>query len=205
MIPKQSDFIDSDALSERIYFRPELKCCLPFSVKEIAFVTDDPMEDKMMKRLTTIQTGLLALCATMVLSASVWAAAPAGAGRPGQMMHAMQHGPGYYGAHWKQTLTDDQRTKVDKIRLDYLKKKYPLKAKKKAAKTELALLVAQDSPNRSAINKKIVGLVDLKKQLLQLRYDYKLEVRKLLTAEQRVQFDTALLKKAHHGKRYGRH
>jgi len=159
------------------------------------------MEDETMKRVNIIQAGLLALFATMALSASALAnPLPRG----GPMMHGM-HGPGYFGKHWKETLTDDQRVKIDQIRLDYLKKKYPLKAKKKAAKIELTLLVTGNSPNKRAIDKKIDELVGLKKQMLQLRYDYKMVVRKLLNAEQRVLFDTALLKKAQHGKGHGRH
>lgn len=159
----------------------------------------------MMKRLSTIQASLLAFFTMMALSTSVWADPTAREGQSGAMMHGMQKEHGSYGMHWKQTLTDDQRAKIGKMRLDYFKKKYPLKAKKKAAKIELALLVAQDDPNKRAINKKIDDLVGLKKQLLQLRYDHKLKVRKALNAEQRVLFDTKLLKKAHHGKRRHRH
>jgi len=163
------------------------------------------MEDKIMKRLSAIPVSLFALFAMMALSAGVLADAPSHAGGPGSMMSAMHHGKGDHDSDWKQSLSDEQRTTLDKLRLDYFKKKYPLKAKKQLLKTELALLLTQDSPNMGAINKKIDELVDLKRELLRLRAEHKIEVRKLLNAEQRVQFDTKLLKKAYGGKRHGAH
>jgi len=163
------------------------------------------MEDETMKRLSTIPVSLFALLAMMAVSAGVLAVPPSHAGGPGSMMSAMHHGKGDHDGDWKQSLSDEQRTKLDKLRLDYFKKKYPLKAQKTALKTELALLLAQDSPNMGNINKKIDELVGLKRQMLQLRAEHKIEVRKLLNAEQRVQFDTKLLKKAYYGKRHGGH
>lgn len=159
----------------------------------------------MVKRLNPIHVGLVTLFTAMALSASVSADPASPEGRGGQMMHGAYGGSWGYAAHWKRTLTDEQRATIDRLRLDYLKKKYPLKARTKALKTELALLVTQDSPNKRDINKKIDELVDLKRQLLQLHYDYKVEVRKVLTAEQRVSFDIGLLKKSQHGKWRGRH
>jgi len=163
------------------------------------------MEDEMMKRLSTTPVSLFALFAMMAVSAGVLAAPPSHAGGEGSMMSAMQHSKGGHGTDWKQTLSDEQRTKLDKLRLDYFKNKYPLKAKKKVLETDLALLLTQESPNMGGINKKIDELVDLKRQLLQLRAEHKIEIRKLLNAEQRVLFDTKLLKKAYYGKGHGSH
>ena len=157
-----------------------------------------------MKTPRTLRISLFTLLATMLLSAGVLAN-PSSHGGQGGMMAGMHHGAHHSGMQWKQMLTDEQRVKIDGMHLEFMKKKYPLKDKKKALKTELALLVAQDSPNQRAINKKIDELIALKRQLMQLRYDHKLKVRKVLDAQQRVHFDTALLKKAQHGKRGGRH
>ena len=122
----------------------------------------------------------------------------------GKSMHmGMRHDGG-----WKARLTDEQSTKISKLKLDYKKKKYPLKARMKQAKIELALLMTSDKPSPKAINKKIDQIVKLKKEKLQLKANHKIAVRKILNDEQRVKFDMKILKKAYHGKKrdsYGHH
>lgn len=128
----------------------------------------------------------------------------------GRMMHeGRRMGGGYDGRHgfgysWKASLTDEQRKKVDKLRLTYKKEKYLLKAKLKQAKVEFALLITKDSPKKSAIDSKIDQIVKLKKEKLHLKANHKIDVRKLLTDEQRVKFDLAVLKRMAKGKHKGR-
>jgi len=105
-----------------------------------------------------------------------------------------------FGHSWKASLTGEQRKKVDKLRLTYKRTKYLLKAKLKQAKIEFALLVTTDSPKKSAINSKIDQIVKLKKEKLHLKANHKISIRKLLTEEQRVQFDLAVLKRMAKGK-----
>ena len=124
----------------------------------------------------------------------------------GKGMGMMHHGG--HGSSWKASLTDEQRTKIAKLKLDYKKKKYPLKAKLKQAKIDLALLVTSDKPNQNSIDKKIDQIAKLKREKMQLKAKHKIAVRKLLNEEQRVKFDMKVLKKAYHGKRkggYGHH
>ena len=117
----------------------------------------------------------------------------------GKSMHmGMRHSGG-----WKASLTDEQNTKISKLKLDYKKEKYPLKAKMKQAKIELALLMTSDKPSQKAINKKIDQLVKLKKEKLLLKANHQIAVRKILNDEQRVKFDMKILKKAYHGNKRG--
>ncbi|WP_455199509.1 Spy/CpxP family protein refolding chaperone [Kaarinaea lacus] len=115
------------------------------------------------------------------------------------------HGYGKKENSWKRDLSDEQRKEIDKLRLAYKQKKYLLKSKIKQAKVEFALLITQDSPDQSAINKKIDQITKLKSEKLRLKADHKISVRKVLTSEQRVKFDMAVLNKAYKGKGRGHH
>ena len=125
----------------------------------------------------------------------------------GGMMHEGGYGTKHsFGHNWKASLTDEQSKKIDKLRLSYKRNTYLLKAKLKQAKVELALLITEDEPNKSGISSKIDQITKLKKEKLHLKTNHKIDVRKLLTEDQRVQFDLAVLKKAAKGKyRKGRH
>ena len=123
---------------------------------------------------------------------------------PGQRMHHGMHGgQGGCGAGWKATLTDEQRAAMAKLKLDYMKIKAPLKAKIKSIKVDLAMLVTTDKPDMNAINKKIDELTRLKNDKMKEKYKYLAAKRKVLNAEQQVQFDMHVIKKAMHGKGKG--
>ena len=122
------------------------------------------------------------------------------------MMGKSHHG----GMSWKHSLSDEQRTQLMALKLEKKKNLIPLKLKIKQAKVALAMLVGSDNPNQGKINKKISEIVKLKEQKMLLKARHRIAVRKLLNAEQKVQFDLHLLKKATHGKRgdhgyHGRH
>jgi Spy/CpxP family protein refolding chaperone len=112
----------------------------------------------------------------------------------------MYGGKGMSGMCWKETLTDEQRTKLAKLKLDYMKAKAPIKAKMKTVKVDLAMLVTTDKPDMNAINKKIDELTKLKNDKMKEKYKYIAAKRKVLTAEQQVLFDTRVIKKAMYGK-----
>jgi Spy/CpxP family protein refolding chaperone len=164
-----------------------------------------------MKTLTTLALGLLLSAGALGLST------PAGADpqprwERGAMHEEMmsggvhEHMPhGRYSAmhgggcgrdaYWMSDLSDQQRKDMDKLRLEYTQQKALLKGQILQAKTELAVLITNDAPNKSDIGKKIDQIATLKKNKLQLKTDHYLQVRKLLTAEQRVKFDMHVLKK----------
>ena len=116
-----------------------------------------------------------------------------------------RHGMGMMqkGGGWKASLSEKQQIQVSTLKLDYKKKKYPLKTKIKQLKVELALLMTTDKPNQKAINNKIDEIVKLKAQKMRLRANHKIAVRKVLNEQQRVRFDMKILKKAYHGKKRG--
>jgi Spy/CpxP family protein refolding chaperone len=158
-----------------------------------------------MKVLTTVALGLLLIIGTVGIPS------PATASHSPHWEHSKKldgmHGDRHMsGKRGMANLTDQQQTKIDKLRLEHKKKKYLLKAKMRQAKVEFALLITTDAPNKSAIDSKIDQIAELKKEKLQLKASHKIQVRKLLTVDQRVQFDLYVLKKAAKGKhRKGRH
>lgn len=123
----------------------------------------------------------------------------------GGMKGGMACGKGMYGACWKDTLTDEQRNKLAKIKLDHMKVQAPVKAKMKTVKVDLALLVTADKPDTAAINKKIDELTKLKNAKMKEKYRYIAAKRKILNNDQRVLFDMKVIKKAMKGKKKGHH
>ena len=116
----------------------------------------------------------------------------------------MGHGQGMHDAScWMETLTDEQKAKAAKMRLEFKKVKSLLKAQITVKKVELATMVAQDNPDQNAINKKIDEVLELKREKMQKKYAFKVAMRSMLTPEQQVSFDMHLLKKALHGKGHG--
>jgi len=132
-----------------------------------------------------------------------------GAGHPGLGMHAKgAHGGTYHGSgghhgrkgllgpHWRSTLSEEQRAKLDAIHLAYVKAKAPLKAKAKLLKVELGLLATADSADTKAIDKKIGELLGVKRAKMRAKYDYVVATRAVLTSEQRVSYDMEVMKSA---------
>jgi Spy/CpxP family protein refolding chaperone len=116
----------------------------------------------------------------------------------------MGHGKGMHEAScWMKSLTAEQKATGAKLRLEFKKVKSLLKAKITVKKVELAILVTQDSPDQNAIDKKINEILELKREKMRKKYAFKVDMRSILTPEQRVSFDMHLLKKAQHGKGHG--
>lgn len=146
----------------------------------------------MMKYLTTAALGLILLTGGMGLMVQPAISASHADG----MHHGMHKGHKV----WMATLSEQQQKQIDKLYLDYKKKKYLLKTQLKQAKVELALLITTDSPRKSDITKKIEQIIKLKKSKMSLKVNHKIAVRKLLNEKQRIAFDMHVLKKAYHGK-----
>jgi Spy/CpxP family protein refolding chaperone len=132
-----------------------------------------------------------------------------GFGTTGMAQHGKGDGPhmmgesrGYMmrggcdGTSWKDSLSQAQKDKIEKMKVDYLKVKYPKKARMKTLKVDLAVLVASDAPKQKDIDARIDELVALKKDLLKAKYAHKVAVRKELKPEQQAAFDKHMLKKA---------
>ncbi len=117
--------------------------------------------------------------------------------------HRGRHGGRLLGPHWKESLTAEQRTRIDQMHVAFAKEKLPLKLKAKTIKVELALLATADKADNKAIAQRVDELLALKKQIMQKRYAHIAAMRALLTAEQRASFDLEVLRKAKKGR--GRH
>ena len=150
----------------------------------------------------------LLLVAIMAITLTLPAVAAEHGGHGMHQMHGSGHGQGHGRHHgddgWKSTLTAEQSAQIDKLKLEYKKQAYPIKAKIKHAKVELALLISSDSPNQKDIDKKIEEIAKLKAEKMRVKSTHKIKVRKVLNDEQRVQFDLKLLKKAYSDKK-GKH
>ena len=116
--------------------------------------------------------------------------------------HGAHHGGGghhgkkkLFGPHWKTTLSPEQAQEMDRLRVEYLKHKMPLKAKAKAIKLGLAVLATADEPNAKAVSEGIEDLLAVKGEMMQLKYKHIAAQRRLLTPEQRVSFDMDVLKR----------
>ena len=127
-----------------------------------------------------------------------------------------QHGHGMSKMHhdddWHATLSKPQQIKVDKSHLTYLQKVSPVKAKIKAARIELALLVTKGTQNKDEIEKRdadiattVAEIARLTGEKMQLKAVHQIEVRAILNEEQRMKFDLHVLNKASQGKTANKH
>jgi Spy/CpxP family protein refolding chaperone len=168
-----------------------------------------------MKKSVYIPAIVIALVTVLAFGATSFAEPSTGKGEgygPHHMMkdgqgphHGMYEGRGHHNKPaWKESLSKVQKDKLRKMKVDFMKVKYPLKAKMKTIKLELAVLATADTPDQNSINAKIDELLALKKEMMQAKYAHKIAVRKELTPEQRVLFDKHMLKKAKKGKCKGK-
>lgn len=103
---------------------------------------------------------------------------------------------------WKDTLSQEQRQQVARLKLDFKTLALPNKAKIKQARIELALLVTADKADSVAIDKKIDEILKLKGEIIRAKAKLRVEIRKVLNEAQRVKFDLNVLKKASRGKKW---
>lgn len=93
---------------------------------------------------------------------------------------------------WKQTLTEEQKMKADKMHLELKKAMSILEAKMNLKEAELNNLVTQDNADTKAIHRAIDEVMELKKEMMIKKYDHMVEMRSILTPDQRVSFDLGL-------------
>ncbi|OGW59341.1 MAG: hypothetical protein A2V83_02565 [Nitrospirae bacterium RBG_16_64_22] len=141
----------------------------------------------------------LVVVAGFAWGVSAWAQPPAEQpSHPGMMGRGMgmMGGMGAMrgGADWKESLSKEQREKLDGMHLKLMKEMVPLKDAKNAKKNELNLLVVAEKPNKSAITKKVAEVADISRRLTEKKTLHHLEVREMLTPEQRLKFDMHLLR-----------
>ena len=104
------------------------------------------------------------------------------------------------GPGWKETLTDEQKLKVDKMHLELKKETGLLEARLGVEKAELAGLLVKDAADMKAIQKRLDEMARIKRDMMEKKYRHMLDVRAILTPEQRVSFDMGVLKMAGDGR-----
>lgn len=158
-----------------------------------------------MKKTMLLLAAVMALSAGLVFNTGVMAEPVPGMG-VGPGSHMMGMGPGDHmmrggcgGSWWDESLSQAQKDKILKMKVDHLKLKYPKKAKIKTLKAELAVLATSDTPDQKAITAMINDILALKKEIMESGYAHKIAVRKELKPEQRPAYDKHLLKKTGSG------
>ena len=86
-------------------------------------------------------------------------------------------------------LNDEQKAKIEKIKLDSGKKIQELKAELKIKDAELDKMMIADNPDKKAIDKKIDEISVIKANIQKERTAAHLAIRSELTPEQRIKFD----------------
>ena len=102
------------------------------------------------------------------------------------------HGMGMETPSWKETLTEEQKMKADKMHLELKKAMSILEAKANLKEAELNDLITQDNPDTKAIHSNISDTMEIKKEMMIKKYDHMVEMRTILTPEQRLSFDLGL-------------
>jgi Spy/CpxP family protein refolding chaperone len=82
-------------------------------------------------------------------------------------------------------LTKAEKQKIDSLKIDFLKQKFALKAKKDQKKIELLELLSKSPQDENAIQKNKEEIWTLKDQLIKARRTFGTSVRAVLTPEQR--------------------
>lgn len=147
--------------------------------------------------------------------APVWADPPEKSGSmgmdhgkmKGSSGHGMDKNGGGHGGgmhlftkDWRSTLSDEQKEKADRMHIDLMKKSAALKATMAMKEAELTGLLMQDRPDMDAIHKKIDEILEVKRRLMIGKNDHIVQMRGMLTPEQRLSFDAGLLKMSAHKK-----
>jgi len=96
-------------------------------------------------------------------------------------------------------LSDKQKDDINTLRTAHIKEAQQLKNQMDIKRAELKALQQVDNPDMDAINKKIEERAALRTDLEKKTASFKQDVRKVLTEEQRVEYDKNS-KKGHHGK-----
>jgi len=89
-------------------------------------------------------------------------------------------------------LTEAQKKDFDKIHVDMEKQEIAQKAENETARVELRQLFKADTPDKSAIEKKLAEIADLEVQMHMIKINSWFDVNKLLTPEQQKTWKKAL-------------
>lgn len=98
-------------------------------------------------------------------------------------------------------LSEDQKKKMKDIRMRTQKEILPLKNQLGEKKARLKTLTSADKPDMNEINKTIDEMSALKAEIAKKRVASRIEIRSILTEEQRLMFDSREGRKGKPGKK----
>ena len=87
-------------------------------------------------------------------------------------------------------LTDEQRNKMQELRISHLKVVQPINNELKLKYAELRILTTAEKADQKAVDKKIDEIYSLKTKKAKMSQAHKQSIRALLTDEQRIIFDS---------------
>lgn len=96
---------------------------------------------------------------------------------------------------WAKTLSSEQKKAVEEMHHKLDKDQAPFKQKEKDLQQALNELTVKDNADLAQINAKIDELMAAKNQILRLRYAHLVEMRAILSKEQRPSYDASVLKR----------
>ncbi len=140
---------------------------------------------------------LTALMAAMVLSGSLLLAQPMPGGKgmqghPGKMMG--QGNPGQMMMNRIPNLTEEQKDQIKALRLEMMKKALPVRNLIAEKRARLRSLQTEKNVNLKKVNALIDEIAGLKADIAKMRAAKKQQIRRLLTEEQRIIFDSRPLR-----------
>ncbi|MFH0894418.1 MAG: periplasmic heavy metal sensor [Bacteroidota bacterium] len=145
-----------------------------------------------MKKITAVIVVLIFVCFSTV---KVFA-------QPGKNMMiknerdvVVQKGPGCGMMMCIPNLTEDQKAKISKLHATHKKEMMLAKAITKEKEAHLKVLMLAETPDMVAINKTIDEIGASKADAMKKKVAFQMEVRKLLTEEQKLAFDQCIAEK----------
>jgi Spy/CpxP family protein refolding chaperone len=97
---------------------------------------------------------------------------------------------------WTQTLTQSQRDQFEHMHHQLDDEQAPHKKKEAEALAELNAMTIREDADVADINSKIAELMEAKTQIMRLRYAHLIEMRRVLTDEQKPGYDKGVLKRS---------
>ncbi|MBN4053164.1 hypothetical protein JYT92_00270 [bacterium AH-315-L15] len=96
-------------------------------------------------------------------------------------------------ADWHKPLRDDQKIKVDGMHIQLMKETVAIKADINGKKIEFAALATEDRADAKTIQIKIDEILEVKRQKRQMCFGHIVEMRKILSQEQRLSYDMLIV------------
>jgi Spy/CpxP family protein refolding chaperone len=90
-------------------------------------------------------------------------------------------------------LSDEQKSKIEDLRLTFQKQKLPLQSKIQELRNDLKLELTKDNYDEKKVDQTLDQIGALKKEMYKKRINHMRSVRNLLTDEQKKKFDMHIL------------